>query len=272
MSESVKTISQFKNKSYRSFFPQIDCSAEDNYFLQFNGCIVYLPSIFPAKNLPNIFEVSVLELLSIAPFTLQELSEKLCLQVDFIKFVCSELAELNFIDNFRQITDAGKNFLGQKSKFFTYKDILPYLVLITRDTGEIFPKLFPKNTWQTAKIFGTTIIQNDEKSFKNFKIRCVFVEQKSKTPSAISTKILHEIVNNFNAANENKIFIEPSSNIPSTYSTPIFLHIKTILKSKSDDFFLVSDGGESHNDFLQSYICRRRKDILTNLKWRGFRE
>lgn len=269
MSELVKTISQFQNKSYRNFFPQIIFSAEDNYFLQFNSYVVYLPSIFPPSNFLNIFEISVLKLLSIAPFNPQELSEKLCLQVDFIKFICAELVELNFIDDFREITDAGKNFLGQKSKLFTYKNILPYLVLTTRDTGEIFPKLFPRNTWQTAKIFGTTIVQNDEKSFRNFKRRCIFVEQKIKTPSAIPQKILHEIVENFNAANANKIFIEQDLNIPSAYSAPIFLHIKTILKSRIDNFFLVSDGGESHNDFLYSYVCRQQKNILTNLKWHG---
>mgnify|MGYP006872979157 CR=1 FL=1 len=271
MSEFVKTVSRFRNKSYSEIFPNKTFSSEENYFLQFNGYTVYLPKISPPPRALNIFEISILKLLAVEPFTPQDLSERLCLEVDLINFICARLFEMKFLDKFRQLTAAGKNFLGQKTEPFANKNILPYLVLVTRDTGEIFPKLFPRSTWQISKLLGAAIIQNYNSASAKVKRKCIFVEQKAKISSSISQRILHEILENFNVSHVNKIFIEQDFNIPSSYSEPIFLHIKAILKNYEDDFFLVSDGQESNDELLHSYICRQQKDILANLKWHGLR-
>ena len=265
MSDKVKIISLFRQKLYKNFFPEVKVAAEENYFLQFNAYMVYLPSVSPKISKLNIFEIAVLKLLKISPFSLEFLSDKICLEIDLVKIICDRLFEMQLTDKHRRITDAGKNLLDGQTKNFSKKNILPYLILVSRDKGEIFPQLFSREVCRSEIIFGTTILQANQKQ------RCIFVNQKIKPAAEISQKILREAVENFNKINQNKIFIEPDFKIASVYSEPIFLHIKTVLQKNSDKFFLASCGGNFNEDFLNHYIFRNQSNVLENLKWRVFR-
>ena len=268
MPEKVKVISQFKNNAYRTFFPDIHVAAEGSYFLQFNGYIVYLPSVLSPKKFLNVFEMTVLQLLDIEPFTQEDLAEKLCLRVDFVKNICDKLFELQLTDRHRRITSTGKIFLGAESEIFSKQNIIPYFVLVTRDTGEIFPKLFSRDNLETGILEDTKIFA--EKSVP-FRVPGIFVNQKARKSHAIGQNILRELAENFHATNENKIFLEPSMQIASAYSEPIFLHIKVILQNRRDKIFLVSDGDSVNDIFLNSYANRQPKDILANLQLLTFR-
>ena len=263
MSEKIKVISQFKNNSYRNFFPEVNIAAEGNYFLQFNGYTVYLPSSSVTKNKLNIFETTVLKLFSVAPFTQDILSEKLCLPADFVKIICERLQELQLVNSAGQITDAGRFFLGQKTKAACKKKISPYLVLVTRDTGEIFPKIFSRDAWESAALDDTKIFA--EKSVA-FRVPGIFVNQQNYNSLRLEQNFLRGLAENFNSANTNKIFLEPGTKIESAYTDSIFLHVKVILQNRRDKNFLVSDGDSLDDKFLHSYVCRQPKDILSNLQ------
>ena len=254
MSDRTKIISQFKNKSYKNFFPKIPFAIEENYFLQFNSYTIYLPEIAPKVGKLNILELGILKLLSIAPFTLEELAEKICLEVDLAKIICDRLFELELINKYREITNAGKIFLGLDANFHKSKNILPYSILTACDTGEIFPKIFPRNY---IKVVNKKVTRTNAAEILGR--ATIFVPQKSSAAETISQKILRELVEEFNKIHKQKIFVEPDFFIPSTYSSPVFLHIKIVLKNNRDNFFLVSCGDEFDNEFLKSYFERQKK-------------
>lgn len=134
MPESIKAITLFKRTPYRNLFPQIPALAEADYFLQFNGYEVFLPQRNQEQEALNIFERSVLKFKGLGNFSIEELTDRLCLQSDFVKFIVAGLTERNLLDANGQITDEGRNFLGEKIAAQT-ENIVPYLLLMTRDTG-----------------------------------------------------------------------------------------------------------------------------------------
>ena len=256
MFEKVKIISLFKNKIYKDLFPQISIAREEDYFLQFQSYVIYLPSLSWSKEKLNFFEIAVLKLLNLAPFALEDLADKLCLKVDFAKVICDRLIELELLDSYNKITESGKIFLEENLNPRPTKNISPYIILVTRDSGEIFPKLFP--------------IENLSADFLQENI--VAVPRNFFKLNLISQNILIDIAKNFNRLHKNKIFIDENFEIPAGESTEIFLHIKIILQNSADNFFLVSDGEEAHNDFLYAYLNRHEKNIFEKLNrniWRS---
>ena len=260
MRERVKVVSQFKGGVYSSFFSGVNVAVEDDYFLEFDGYSIFLPSVTVSKEDLNIFEITVLKLLNVAPLTQEDLSDKLCLKIDFIKNVCDRLVELGLLNGDRLITDAGKNLLSQNTKFFTDENIVPYTVLVTRDTGKIFPKLFSPTTLQMATLDGVQIILNG--SDKN---KCIFVNHGAQSPP-FPQDDFRDMIEKYNLVYNDKIFTEQNLNVEFNNPETVFLHVKTILQNRLDKSFFVSDGNSFDNKFLNSYVCRQPKDILANLQ------
>ena len=143
MSEEIKIVSVFKDSIYRNKFPSIPVLAEEDYFLQFNGFEVYLPKNIKNINILNIFELTILRILNIGSISIKDISEKLCLEIDLVNFICTRLMELNFITSERKITDKGREILGERKNSIE-QNLEPYLLLVTRDSGEIFPTFFSR--------------------------------------------------------------------------------------------------------------------------------
>ena len=97
MSESVTVVSVFQKLSYREKFPQIPALEEMDYFIQFDGYTVYLPKQKRTEDVLNIFERSVLKLLSLGNFSVAEMREKLCIPQDLVQFICRRLISLGLL-------------------------------------------------------------------------------------------------------------------------------------------------------------------------------
>lgn len=267
MAKKLKVLSLFKNDSWQNKFPAIKSLKEENYFLQFNAYEVWLPLPSSEQSDLNIFEITVLRLISAGIISTDEISEKICLQKDLINFIFARLAESNFIDSTKKITDKGLAALGKNINAVS-TDTKPCLILTTCDTGEILPIFFPlaeRTTGDFEKPFLTVNFGTTGKA-KPVKGRCIFVKSSAPKAQILPQKKLHNAIKIFNRSTETKIFLDSASNIVSTYSEKIFLHIKTVLQDGNIDYMIVSEGLKMHNDFLREYLDRQPINFLQYLK------
>ena len=269
MPESIKAITLFKRTTYRNLFPQIPTLAEADYFLQFNGYEIFLPQQNQAQEALNIFERSVLKFKGLGNFSIEELTEKLCLQNDFVKFIVARLIELNLLDANGQITDEGRKFLGEKIAAQT-ENIVPYLLLVTRDTGEIFPAFFPKETQTSGELDKSSIKINlgSTGRVQTVKGRCVFVKEQTRRTQTLMQKNIRDAIRKFNrnTERENRIFVDSDAYIQASYTQPIFLHVKAILQDGNVDYVIVSDGRTYHSEFLRQCLEKQNPKLLFYLK------
>ena len=267
MPEPIKAITLFKRTPYRNSFPQIPALAEADYFLQFNGYEVFLPQRNQAQEALNIFERSVLKFKGLGNFSIEELTNKLCLQGDFVKFIVIRLTELGLLDANGQITDEGRKFLGEKVSAQT-ENIVPYLLLVTRDTGEIFPAFFTHEN-QFAGELDKPLIKiylGSTGKVQTVKGRCVFVKEQTRRVQTLPQKVIREAIRKFNRNTDDKIFVESDAHIQASYTQSIFLHVKAVLQNGNVDYVVVSDGQSSHNEFLRQCLDAQNPKVLLNLK------
>ena len=267
MAEKIKAVTFFKRNTYRNLFPQIPTLAETDYFLQFNGYEIFLPERNRAEEPLNIFELSVLKFKSIGDFSLDELTDKLCLDKDFVRFILIRLTELGLLDDKKRITDSGRTFLGEKIAAQT-QNIVPYLILVSRETGEIFPEFFPRQNQFNAELEKpfVKIFIGSTGTAKPVDGRCVFIKEQIKRPQTLTQKNIRDALRKFNRKTDEKIFVESAANIQSTYTQPVFLHVKAVLQDGNIDYAIVSDGLTIHSEFLRSCLEKQNPQLLTRLK------
>ena len=263
MPEKIKAVTVFKRALYRNLFPQISTLTEADYFLQFNGYEIFLPQRLETDAL-NIFELSVLKFKGLGNFSTEKLADKLCLEKEFVNFILIRLTELGLLDDKRQITNLGRRFIGEKINAPT-KNIVPYLLLVTRDTGEIFPSFFSRQN-QTEGESEKNNIKIFLDNSMTVEGRCIFVKEQISRVQSLPQKKIHDALKKFNRNIEDKIFVESAANIQSTYTQPIFLHVKIILQNGNVDYTIVSDGQTVHSDFLRDYLERQNANIFIKLK------
>ena len=268
MSESVTVVSVFQKLSYREKFPQIPALEEMDYFIQFDGYTVYLPKQKRTEDVLNIFERSVLKLLSLGNFSVAEMREKLCIPQDLVQFICRRLISLGLIGETRQLTAEGLRLIGESSETSIEDEAEPYWLLATRDTHEILPLFFPMVTQKRGTL---------EKPHMSFHIgstgtrqkvrgRSLFIQQTGRRQNRISSVQLHDVVKKFNAGRAEKIYVDPTRHIVSTYECNVFLHIKAVLQDGNVDYVVISEGYANHNEFLYAYAERNHYDPLRFLK------
>lgn len=256
MPEKVNVISFFKTETYRNLFPQIPVLAESDYFLQFNGYEIALPQKTGESDILNIFERSVLKFKALGNLPQEKLTDKLCLQEDLIKFILIRLTELGFLDKSKQITETGREILGENIKA-TSESIIPYLMLITRDTEEEFPELFSYEIKKEAQLNNSFIEMTFGSTGKAKTLRgyCVFVKEKKPRAQILSQEKIRKVTN-----------YTGMENILSSHSEPIYLHVKAVLQDGNVDYPIVSDGLRIHSNFLCDYLCRQNPKVLLKLK------
>lgn len=269
MPEKIKAVTCFKRTLYRNLFPQIPTLTETDYFLQFNGYKIFLPKRYEMQDALNIFELSVLKFKGIGNFSTEELADKLCLEKDFVNFILLRLTQLDLLDGKRQITNLGRIFIGEKIDAPT-ENIVPYLLLVTRDTGEIFPSFFSRQNQTEGELekANIKIFFDGADKVTTVEGRCIFVKEQINRVQNLPQKKIRDALKIFNRNINNKIFVEFVANIQSTYTQPIFLHVKAVLQNGNVDYKIVSDGQTIHSDFLRDYLERQNFNKLKEISER----
>mgnify|MGYP000988462497 CR=1 FL=1 len=161
-----KVLSLFGSKDINSLFEDIELLGKPKdvfYEVQSYNILV---SVYQDNNeKSNIFEETILKLLSIKELSIEKISEKLCLEKAFIKYLVESLEIKGLIDEKMEVTSYGRNLLDSYDR--DEKKITQKLLKIFVDikTKQILPFIYTD-----IENFETESIENETKDRLEIKV------------------------------------------------------------------------------------------------------
>lgn len=273
--DEVKVLNLFGYKRYSQVFPGIPVLYETSYFIQFDAFIVHLPitDIFGVGDGLNIFEETVLKLLAIGRFTPDRLADELCLSEDFIVFIVSALREKGFLEKGDDsVSEKGLNYLGvQNDRKTAAVSYVPYYVLCRRDTGDIIPMLFQRESIKLGEadfnnLPRRIIIRSGTAgNEKPVSIRMVAIKRQHNKRN-LTRKEIERILTYYNRFSNRQIKISELGEVESSFEPySIFAHLKFVVQNGDIDHILSSVGIQSHFAGFLQYINAIRHDFAGNI-------
>lgn len=269
--DDVHAISLFGKKSYADLFPAIPLMAEKDYFILFDYFTFHLPisGNWQQKRELNLFEETVLRMLSIGNYDVASLSENLCLPPDLVNFILNSLKVKEYITGEKTITDKGNTYIGGAVATAS-TDLTPVYVLVRRDSGEILPTMYPRavvcksaQSNRESRLVSVTMgSAGKEQNFSHRYIACKSTHNHKRLTNAE----VHSIIRRHNNASEYPIFIPNDIHIEYSFEGSIFVHAKFILQEGYVDNVLSSLGNSYHSPAVLEYAQYGFADLLTKIK------
>jgi len=269
--DSVRAISLFGKKSYSDLFQNISVLDEKDYFVLFDYFTLHLPisANWQKDRELNLFEESVLRMLSIGNYDVSALSEDLCLPPELVNFILIRLAEKGYVSHSNTITDIGLKYIGSQG-VADYSDLVPVYVLVRRDNGEILPTLYhrsamvnaaesDKDSRRVSVSIGTT---GREENFSHTYIACKSTHNHKKLTNAE----VHSIIRRHNNSSEHPIYIPKNIHVEYSFEGRIFVHTKFILQEGYVDNILASLGNFYHSSDVWEYASSCYPNLKAQIK------
>ena len=246
-----KVLSLFGSKNINSLFEDIELLGKPKdvfYEVQSYNILV---SVYQDNNeKSNIFEETILKLLSIMELSIEKISEKLCLEKAFIKYLVESLEIKGLIDEEMKVTSSGRNLLESYNTDERKIEQRLFKIFVDFRTKQILPFIYTD-----IENFETESIENETKDRLEIKVG-------NKTDETIikGRKIIFDgedvlgiesfdiikAIKKYNRIAEkttySKINWLGSSKIEITKSDKIFLHLQIGLQNGNIDEPFISDG------------------------------
>ena len=246
-----KVLSLFGSKNINSLFEDIELLGKPKdvfYEVQSYNILVSVYQDNDEKS--NIFEETILKLLSIMELSIEKISEKLCLEKAFIKYLVESLEIKGLIDEEMKVTSSGRNLLESYNTDERKIEQRLFKIFVDFRTKQILPFIYTD-----IENFETESIENETKDRLEIKVG-------NKTDETIikGRKIIFDgedvlgiesfdiikAIKKYNRIAEkttySKINWLGSSKIEITKSDKIFLHLQIGLQNGNIDEPFISDG------------------------------
>ena len=161
-----KVLSLFGSKNINSLFEDIELLGKPKdvfYEVQSYNILV---SVYQDNNeKSNIFEETILKLLSIMELSIEKISEKLCLEKAFIKYLVESLEIKGLIDEEMKVTSSGRNLLESYNTDERKIEQRLFKIFVDFRTKQILPFIFTD-----IENFETESIENETKDRLEIKV------------------------------------------------------------------------------------------------------
>lgn len=278
-----KVLSLFSNKehtkyrNYNECFSMINVINEKDVFIP---CYAYDVNIYVSKEknlILDIFEETILRIASCIKINdVQNIAKIICLDKDFVKFVCMRLKEKDYLNDDYTINEHGKEILNNNKNLTEDVDEIMAQIFTIQFTGEMLPYVH----------IGEINYEQIDNYSKN-KITIICGSQGN--PSKVVGNHLYDESNNSNSPNLDRFtiqnlirdynkFAKNSKNFEliamnekygiiaqKNYKTEILLHSKLILQNGNIDNIIVSDGFLMNSVKLQKYIESNHSELIQEL-------
>lgn len=246
-----KVLSLFGSKNINSLFEDIELLGKPKdvfYEVQSYNILV---SVYQDNNeKSNIFEETILKLLSIMELSIEKISEKLCLEKAFIKYLVESLEIKGLIDEEMKVTSSGRNLLESYNTDERKIEQRLFKIFVDFRTKQILPFIYTD-----IENFETESIENETKDRLEIKVG-------NKTDETIikGRKIIFDgedvlgiesfdiikAIKKYNRIAEKTTYSKINwlgrSKIEITKSDKIFLHLQIGLQNGNIDEPFISDG------------------------------
>lgn len=246
-----KVLSLFGSKDINSLFEDIELLGKPKdvfYEVQSYNILVSVYQDNDEKS--NIFEETILKLLSIMELSIEKISEKLCLEKAFIKYLVESLEIKGLINEKMEVTSYGKNLLESYNTDERKIEQKLFKIFVDFRTKQILPFIYTD-----IENFETESIENETKDRLEIKVgnktdetiikgkKIIFNEENI---SNIEGFDIIKAIKKYNRIAEkttySKINWLGSSKIEITKSDKIFLHLQIGLQNGNIDEPFISDG------------------------------
>lgn len=246
-----KVVSLFGSKDINSLFNDIELLGKyRDIFYEVQSYNILVSVYTNNKEDSNIFEETILKLLNITDFSIEKISEKLCLEKSFTKYLVESLETKGLIDKKMEVTLYGRNLLDsydRDEKKITQK---LFKIFVDIKTKQILPFIFTD-----IQNFETEFIENETKDKLEIKVGNKTDERiiKGKKLTFNEDSILNienfdiiKAIKKYNRIAERtayqKIDYLESSKIEISESDKVFLHLQIGLQNGNIDEPFISDG------------------------------
>ena len=246
-----KVLSLFGSKNINSLFEDIELLGKPKdvfYEVQSYNILVSVYQDNDEKS--NIFEETILKLLKIKELSIEKISEKLCLEKAFTKYLVESLEIKGLIDEEMKVTSSGRNLLESYNTDERKIEQKLFKIFVDIRSKQILPFIYTD-----IENFETELIENETKDRLEIKVG-------NKTDETIikGRKIIFDgedvfgiesfdvikAIKKYNRIAEkttySKINWLGSSKIEITKSDKIFLHLQIGLQNGNIDEPFISDG------------------------------
>lgn len=256
--DDVRAISLFGKRSYSDLFPNIPLLDEKNFFVLFDYFTFHLPIVenWQQNRELNLFEESVLRMLSIGNYDSESLAENLCLPADLVSLILTSLESKAYISNSKTITPKGIAYIGD-GLASNAAALTPVYVLVRRDSGEILPTFFSRKVLAKTAIFDrdskrvnvTIGSAGNEETFSHRYI----IGKSSHQRKNLTQAEIRAVIKRHNNSSEHPIYIPKETHIEYSFEGSIFVHAKFILQEGYIDNMLSSLGNSYHSPLVLEY-------------------
>lgn len=111
-------VSLIGDKKIRELFPELEVFSEVDKFIlckSYDVAIKYYKKSEEIENRLNIFEITILRFLNTTNFSLENISKKMGLDINFVEYLCNVLIENKYLSKDLKVLEKGKELLGSNS-------------------------------------------------------------------------------------------------------------------------------------------------------------
>ena len=161
-----KVLSLFGSKDINSLFEDIELLGKPrDVFYEVQSYNILVSVYQNNKEDSNIFEETILKLLSIMELSIEKISEKLCLEKAFIKYLVESLETKGLINEKMEVTSYGKNLLESYNTDEGKIEQKLFKIFVDIRSKQILPFIYTD-----IENFETELIENETKDSLEIKV------------------------------------------------------------------------------------------------------
>ena len=246
-----KVVSLFGSKDINSLFEDIELLGKPrDVFYEVQSYNILVSVYQNNKEDSNIFEETILKLLNIMELSIEKISEKLCLEEAFIKYLVESLETKGLINEKMEVTSYGKNLLESYNTNERKIEQKLFKIFVDIRSKQILPFIYTD-----IENFETELIENETKDSLEIKVGNKTDERTIKGKKIIfngedvfnieSFDII-KAIKKYNHIVEKTVYSKinwlGNSKIEIIKSDKIFLHLQIGLQNGNIDEPFISDG------------------------------
>lgn len=271
-----RVISLFQDRKFWQQFPGICVLREQDIFVEMQCCSLAIPADAGPQEQVDIFSETVLQLAALdRGYTVKQIAERMCVDPDFVRFICIHLKEAGYMDEHCTLTNLGKQHLqmpfaekendSDNSMWQAYafarpgtQDYLSYLRV-----GDLAAEQLIETGGQSGRIevgtAGRSVLISGKILSSGFRGKVQL--QRSSFPALIRryNRLCRE------NSGFQKIPYQEGSNIAAAEEGRVLLHCKAVIQEGNSSEILLSDGFSLNCEKLYDALCKENPQLEREL-------